>query len=79
MSRTEELQSRGFASQQALDQLLSQKAELSASLNSLIAAQESASIALKSKQIVAPFSGAVLEKLQEVGSVVASGQSIAEI
>ncbi|MBT6507439.1 MAG: HlyD family efflux transporter periplasmic adaptor subunit, partial [Marinovum sp.] len=27
----------------------------------------------------APFSGAVLEKLQEVGSVVASGQSIAEI
>ena len=79
LSRTEELQSRGFASQQALDQLLSQKAELSASLNSLIAAQESASIALKSKQIVAPFSGAVLEKLQEVGSVVASGQSIAEI
>lgn len=79
LTRTEELQSRGFASQQALDQLLSQKAELSASLNSLLAAQESASIAVKSKQIVAPFSGAVLEKLQEVGSVVASGQSIAEI
>ena len=79
LSRTKELQSRGFASQQALDQLLSQKAELSASLTSLMAAQESASIAVKSKQIVAPFSEAVLEKLQEVGSVVASGQSIAEI
>lgn len=79
LRRTEELQSRGFASQQALDQLLSQKAELSASLNSLMAAQKSASIAVKSKQIIAPFSGAVLEKLQEVGSVVASGQSIAEI
>ena len=79
LKRTEELKSRGFASQQALDQLLSQKAELTASLNSLIAAQESASIAVNSKKIVAPFSGAVLEKLQEVGSVVASGQSIAEI
>ena len=79
LRRTEELQSRGFASQQALDQLLSQKAELSASLNSLMAAQKSASIAVESKQIIAPFSGAVLEKLQEVGSVVASGQSIAEI
>ena len=44
-----------------------------------MAAQQSASIAVKSKQIIAPFSGAVLEKLQEVGSVVASGQSIAEI
>lgn len=79
LQRTEELRTRGVASQQALDQLLSQEAELIASLNSLRAAQQSAMVAVQNKRVVAPFDGAVLEKLQEVGSVVGSGQSIAEI
>lgn len=79
LKRTEELRSRGVASQQALDQLLSQEAELLASLNSLRAAQQSAAIAVANKRVIAPFDGAVLQKSQEVGSVVGSGQSIAEI
>lgn len=79
LQRTEELRARGIASQQALDQLLSQEAELIASLNSLRAAQQSAAIAVQNKRVIAPFDGAVLQKQQEVGSVVSSGQSIAEI
>ena len=77
--RTEELRERGVASQQALDQILGQEAEISASLNALIAAQASARIAVDNKSIIAPFNGAVLEKVLEVGSVVGSGQSVAEI
>jgi RND family efflux transporter MFP subunit len=79
LDRTTSLRERGVASQQALDQLLSQEAELTASLNSLRAARQSAEIALDNKRVIAPFDGAVLSKDQEVGSVVGSGQSIAEI
>lgn len=79
LERTKSLRERGVASQQALDQLMSQEAELSASLNSLRAARDAARIAVENKRIVAPFDGAVLAKLQEVGAVVGAGQSIAEI
>lgn len=79
LDRTTSLRERGVASQQALDQLLSQEAELTASLNSLRAARQSAQISLDNKRVIAPFDGAVLSKTQEVGSVVGGGQSIAEI
>lgn len=79
LERTRELFNRGVATRQALDQLLSQEAELIANLNSLIASQKSSQIAVENKRIVAPFDGAVLEKLLEVGSVVTGGQAIAEL
>ena len=79
LTRTQSLRDSGVASQQALDQLLSGKAELEASLNSLKAAKQSAEVALSNKIVRAPFDGAVLSKSAEIGTVVGGGQTIAEI
>lgn len=79
LSRTQSLRDSGVASQQALDQILSSKAELEASLNSLKAAKQSAEVALSNTVVLAPFDGAVLSKSAEVGTVVGGGQMIAEI
>ena len=79
LARTQSLRESGVASQQALDQLLSQEAELKASLNSLRAIKQSAEVALSNKIVLAPFDGAVLTKSAEIGTVVNGGQAIAEI
>jgi RND family efflux transporter MFP subunit len=79
LQRTESLRASGAASQAALDQARSTQEELSASLNSLIAAQHSAELSLGKKAIKAPFDGAVLSKLAEIGTVINNGQAIAEI
>jgi RND family efflux transporter MFP subunit len=77
--RTEALRERGAVSQAALDQVSSTQEQLSASLKSLIAAQKSAELNLERKIIKAPFDGAVLSKLVEIGTVINVGQAIAEI
>lgn len=77
--RIEKLRERGVVAQEQLDQVLSQQAELTASLESLKAAQTSAEIALGRKLVRAPFDGAVLAKSAEVGAVVGSGTPIATI
>jgi len=79
LERTESLRDSGSASQGALDQLLSQNAELVANLEGFRAGLALGQIAFDNKTIYAPFDGAVLTKLAEVGSVVGAGQSIAEI
>ncbi len=79
LNRTQSLRDSGVASQQALDQLLSAKAELEASLNSLKAAKQSAEVALSNTVVLAPFDGAVLSKAAEIGTVVGGGQTIAEL
>ena len=79
LERTESLRASGAASQSTLDQVRSTQEELSASLNSLIAAQNVAQVSLSRKLILAPFDGAVLSKQVEIGSVVNPGQSIGEI
>lgn len=79
LDRTETLRSRGAVSQAALDQVRSTQEELLASLNSFIAAQQSAEFSLGRKSVKAPFDGAVLSKVAEIGSVVSSGQAIAKI
>ncbi len=79
LERTETLRASGAASQAALDQARSQNAELSATLNSLIAAQSAAELSLGRKFVKAPFDGAVLTKEIEIGSVINGGQGIAEI
>ena len=79
LERTESLRSSGTTSQAALDQVRSQKAELLASLNSLLAVQKSAEAALRRTTVTAPFDGTVLNKTVEVGTVVNGGQKIAEI
>jgi len=79
LERTEALRESGTASQAALDQVRSTQQELYANLNSLIAARESALLSLERKVVKAPFDGAVLTKLVEIGTVVSGGQPIAEI
>ena len=79
LARTESLRKSGTSSQAALDQVRSQREELSATLNSLKAAQNSAEVALDRKIVTAPFDGAVLNKSVEIGTVVNGGQAIAEI
>ena len=79
LERTEKLRSSGSASQASLDQVRSTQQELSASLKSLIAAQNVAEVSLGRKIVAAPFDGAVLSKNLDIGSVVNGGQAIAEI
>jgi RND family efflux transporter MFP subunit len=79
LERTEALRDSGNTSQAVLDQVRSQNQELLSNLNSLIAAQRSAEIGLERKAIKAPFDGAVLSSMVEVGTVVSGGQAIAEI
>lgn len=79
LARGETLRERGVIAQEALDQLKSQRQELNASLDSLRAARETASVALENALITAPFDGRVLEKTSEIGAVVSPGQDIATI
>lgn len=79
LERTRALRESGAASQGALDLLLAQNAELVANLEGFRAALAVGQVALDSAIVRAPFDGAVLTKLADVGSVVAAGQSIGEI
>ena len=79
LERTKSLRETGSASQGALDQLTAQNAELVANLEGFRAALVVGQIAVDSRTVRAPFAGSVLTKLAEVGSVVAAGQSIAQI
>ena len=57
LTRAQQLIDRGVISQEALDELLSQEAELTASLESLAAARRSAQVSLENVEIRAPFNG----------------------
>lgn len=77
LARGETLRERGIISQEALDSLLSQQSELTATLDSLRAARETALVTLDNARIAAPFAGRVLRKTAEIGAVVSPGQEIA--
>ncbi|WP_424972546.1 efflux RND transporter periplasmic adaptor subunit [Dinoroseobacter sp. S76] len=79
LERGETLRERGVIAQEALDQLTSQRQELTASLDSLRAARETADVTLDNARITAPFAGRVLRKTAEIGAVVSPGQEIAVI
>jgi len=79
LERTRSLRDSGSASQGALDQLMAQNAELLANLEGFRAALAVGQIALDNRSVLAPFRGAVLTEMAEVGSVVSAGQAIAEI
>ncbi|MEL6677600.1 MAG: efflux RND transporter periplasmic adaptor subunit [Pseudomonadota bacterium] len=79
VTRAESLRRRGVIPQEQLDQLLATQTELTATLNSLRAARDSAEIALDRLTVRAPFDGAVLRKHAELGAVVSPGQAIADI
>jgi RND family efflux transporter MFP subunit len=79
LERTQTLRDSGSASQGALDQLEAENVELTANLEGLRASLAVGQIALDNRSVRAPFDGAALTKLVEVGSVVGAGQSIAEI
>jgi RND family efflux transporter MFP subunit len=79
LQRTQSLRDRGAVSQASLDQFTAENTELLANLEGFRAARVLGEIALDNRVVRAPFDGAVLTKLAEVGSVVGVGQSIAEI
>lgn len=79
LARAETLRERGVVSQDQLDQLLTQKTELTASLAALKANRESAEIALDRTEIRAPFAGAVLSSTVELGTVANPGQTLATL
>ena len=79
LERSAALRARGVIAQEQLDQLESQKQELTASLRSLEAGRKAAEVALSNKVVLAPFDGAVLSKAAEVGAVVSGGMAIAEL
>lgn len=79
LERTRALRESGSVSASALDQLTAQNAELVANMEGFRAALAVGQIALENRIVRAPFDGAVLTKLAEVGSVVGAGMPIAEI
>jgi RND family efflux transporter MFP subunit len=79
LERTTSLRDSGTVSQGALDLLEAENAELSANLEGFRAALAVGQIALENRIVRAPFDGAVLTKLADVGSVVGAGGAIAEL
>lgn len=79
LDRAEALLAREVISQTQVDTLLSNRQELLANLDGLIAARESAEIAVAEREIAAPFDGAVISRAVEVGDVVSAGQPISEV
>lgn len=79
VDRAKLLLDRGVATQDRLDQLLSQQSDLQASRAGLDAAMESARINLDNTRVLAPFDGAVLTQVAEIGAVVNPGQAIATL
>ncbi len=79
LARAETLQARGVIAQDQLDQLNTQRTELTASLTALRAGRRSAEIALERTEIRAPFDGAVLTSVAELGAVASPGQALATL
>ncbi len=79
LERTRALLERGVSTQTQVDDLISDRDELTANLDGLVAARLSAEIALADRIVEAPFTGAVLSKSVEVGDVISAGQGLADI
>lgn len=77
--RARELFERGVATQDQLDQISAQMAQLTAALASLEAGREAARITLSETAILAPFDGTVRDQQASLGAVVSPGQSIATL
>ena len=77
--RSAELQERGFASTQTLDQARLGLAELNARLAEIDAALVQVDIQLDQSVIEAPFSGTVSERLAAQGTTVAAGNPIVTV
>ena len=78
LDRALALSERGATSPQALDEARARYADVEARLDGFLAAKAALDVALDSKVVRAPFAGAVLAKSVEVGSIVGSGEEIAE-
>ncbi|MEL6921338.1 MAG: efflux RND transporter periplasmic adaptor subunit [Pseudomonadota bacterium] len=79
LERAQSLRQRGIIPQDQLDQLLTTKTELEANLQSLRASLDTAALAVEFADVTAPFSGKVMSKSADIGTVVSPGQAIAEI
>ncbi len=79
LQRAETLIDRNVISQDRLDELKAENAELESVLQSFQAARDRAKIDLENTEISAPFDGRVLNRTAEIGTVVSPGQALATI
>ncbi len=78
LERVQALFARGAATQQALDEALARAADAEARLDGFLAARAVIEVAMENKIVRAPFDGAILSKTVELGSIVGTGQEIAQ-
>ena len=79
LQRAQTLIERKVVSQDRVDQLLAENAELTSNLANLRAARERAAITLDYSRIAAPFDGRVLNRTAEIGEVVSPGEALATL
>ncbi|GFE50368.1 RND transporter MFP subunit [Roseobacter cerasinus] len=75
-TRQTELRNRGFASNQAVDNVTLQLAELEARIAEIDASLVSVDLQLEKSQLHAPFDGTVATRLVDTGGAVGAGQTI---
>ncbi len=78
LERVQALFDRGATSQQALDEALARRTDAEARLDGFLASKAAIDVAIENKIVRAPFDGAILSKTTEVGSIVGTGQEIAQ-
>jgi len=79
LTRNMQLSVQGAASQQRVDENLSQRDQVDAQIAGLTAAIQSRKIDLERTVITAPFAGQVVSEQVDIGSVVSPGQQVSHI
>ncbi|ARN73297.1 efflux RND transporter periplasmic adaptor subunit [Oceanicoccus sagamiensis] len=76
LKRERELNSKGYAAEQRIDELMAEIASLNAQLMSLKARQASAETMLSKHQLVAPYAGEIAYRYSDSGSIAQPGHII---
>lgn len=76
VTRSQELNKRGFTSQAGLDEALARQDELRARISEIEASLENVAIRMEKSQIKAPFEGRVTERLVDGGETLGAGQRV---
>lgn len=79
LRRAQTLINRNVISQDRLDELNAENAELESALQSLRAARDRAQVDLENTEILAPFAGRVLSRSVEIGDIASPGEALATI
>ncbi|MEM9350362.1 MAG: efflux RND transporter periplasmic adaptor subunit, partial [Pseudomonadota bacterium] len=79
LERREELNARGFASEQALDEIVLSGASLRARIAEAQAALRGVEVQMEKSTLRAPFAGRVAERFLDDGAVAAAGQAVVRL